>query len=385
MFEVDVEMLKPNHYYSEDIFSPTGGVIIAKDTKVEEYHTSLLRAFQIKKARVHIKTPGDAVARPADRSKVSTDGASKGADKGQGAVKSESSGPAAGNMAYTMKTRQADFQSYYDAAVKLIKKVMLEVEFTRRIPLMELRAALKPLIDHINQQPTIIFKIEESKIREDYTYHHSVGVALYSILIAKFMGHADNELMQLGLAGLLHDLGKAKIPDSILKKNGPLTEEEFTEIKKHAVYSYDFLKSVTGINAGVALAGLEHHEREDGKGYPRGIKGFEMHPYSKIVAVADVMHAMMSNRDYKEGENIYHVLKHIQEDSFGKLDAKVVTKLLNNILGFFVNKDVHLTNGEVGEIILLNSSDPLRPLVKTNSGFVDLSTSSSIQIKKLVP
>ena len=371
MIEIKIDKLKQGQIIADNIISPLGGVLIYKGSHVLEYHKDMLKAFTITTVKVMEDKKAYNESQKVVEIKKQKDIENQKSEKGSQAeikeVKKE-------------KASDTEFQKQFNKATSLIKNIMLEVEYTKKVPLMEVRNVIKPLLEQICEQPNISLVIGQIRSNEDYTYQHLIGVGVMSTLIAKFLNYKENELMQIGLAGTLHDIGKAKISDTILNKKGSLSNIEYEEIKKHPIYSYELLKNVTGINKGVLFAALEHHERQDGKGYPFGRKAFEVHPYSKIVAVADVFHAMTSNRAYKNAENIFHVLKQIKEDAFGKLDPQVVTNLISNLMAYSIGSTVTLTNGKVGEVVFINNQDPLKPLVKVENEFIDLSRRLDIEI-----
>ncbi|OEH86469.1 hypothetical protein BHU72_12705 [Desulfuribacillus stibiiarsenatis] len=360
--DIKVDQLKPGLQLAENVTSPMGGVILYKGSRTEDYHKELLQAFTIETVKVIEEKKSQTPLKVPEK---------KASDK------------IPSTTATVKNPLQIEMEKNYNQAVSVIKNIMLQVEYTKKVPLLEIRTAIKPLLEQVCEQPKISLVMNQLRAAGEYTYKHSIGVGIISTVIARFLNYKDNELMQIGLAGTLHDIGKAKISNDILMKKGPLNHDQYNEIKKHPIYSYEILEKVTGINQGVVLAALEHHEREDGKGYPYGRKGFETHPYSKIVAVADIFHAMTSNREYKEADNIYHVLKQISEDAFGKLDPNVVTKFVSGLMDYCIGKTVILSNEMVGEIILINNSAPLKPLVKVENNFIDLSRRSDVHITHL--
>jgi putative nucleotidyltransferase with HDIG domain len=145
----------------------------------------------------------------------------------------------------------------------------------------------------------------------DYrTYTHCVNVCTYSIALAQSIGiTTPDELYQLGTGAILHDVGKAKIPDAILNKRGLLTPLEMEMIRKHPQFGYDIIKKTNIISDESCAPIIQHHEREDGSGYPNSIGSSYIHKYSKIVAIADVFDAMTTKRAYRDAEETYPVLK----------------------------------------------------------------------------
>ena len=171
------------------------------------------------------------------------------------------------------------------------------------------------------------------------------------------------DLLQLTAAALLHDVGKMLIPETITNKPGKLTSQEYAIMQKHTVYGYDILKDTVGITHRQALVALQHHERLDGSGYPTGIKEAHIDLFSRIVAVADVFHAMTSNRVYQDHSPFYQVLFQMEKDMFGELDPVVtmlfIEKTMNSLIGF----PVLLTDGRSGTIRLVPKRIPTRPLI----------------------
>ncbi len=164
--------------------------------------------------------------------------------------------------------------------------------------------------------------------RDNYTHQHSKNVTFYSLEIAKRVGLSQEKLEKLEFSAILHDVGKIGIPDSILRKPGKLTDEEFAYIKNHTVYGAEILSQIKYVDNDIISGALEHHEKLDGSGYPYGKKGEEIGLFGRIIAVADIFDALSSKRTYKEGWQISDVLKILKEDSQrGKLDERFVKVL----------------------------------------------------------
>ncbi|GBD04350.1 Cyclic di-GMP phosphodiesterase response regulator RpfG [bacterium HR19] len=171
-----------------------------------------------------------------------------------------------------------------------------------------------------------------AEFRDKTTYNHLVRMSIYSYLIAKEMGFDEEWCEKLRLAAPMHDIGKLGVPDRILLKPSKLTDEEFKEMQKHTIYGYDILKDsdidILKMGANIALC---HHERYDGKGYPRGLKGEEIPIEARIVALADVVDALLSRRPYKEPFGIDEVVDFVKKESGKHFDPKVVSAFLRII------------------------------------------------------
>jgi hypothetical protein len=175
-------------------------------------------------------------------------------------------------------------------------------------------------------QEEIVMRLSiAAEFRDSTTYNHLIRMSLYSYLIAKEMGFDEEWCEKLKLAAPMHDIGKLGIKDMILLKPAKLTDEEFEEMKKHAIYGYEILKDSTiDILKMASNVALCHHEKYDGTGYPRGLKGEEIPIEARIVAVADVFDALTSRRPYKEPYEIERAVEIIEKDSGKHFDPKVV-------------------------------------------------------------
>lgn len=214
--------------------------------------------------------------------------------------------------------------------------------------------------------------IVELRKKDNYTYRHCVGIAVLSYLAGKWLGLKEDELQDLAVSGLLHDIGKIKIPDSILNKPGGLSANEYAVIKLHTHYGYEMIRGLPGTTERQALVALQHHEREDGSGYPFGLTGDRIAPFSKIVAVADVFHTMLSERVYKKPVPLYQVFRELYQRAFRLFDPSVVRCLIFNLMSKMIGDSVLLSDGQVARIIMLHPDDLINPLVEAEGQFYDL-------------
>jgi HD-GYP domain-containing protein (c-di-GMP phosphodiesterase class II) len=240
------------------------------------------------------------------------------------------------------------------------------------------------MIHQTTEQPDLLGLLLSLQSKDDYTYRHNVGVGLIAALIGKWLNLKENELTQLTIAATLHDIGKVKIPTDILNKPGKLTKDEFALMKKHTIFGYQMLTETIGINHRQALVALQHHERQDGSGYPFRVGATKIDLFSRIVAVADVFHAMTSNRAYRDASPFYMILKQIHDNAFGAFDAQIIHLFLNKMMQSLVGNEVLLTDGRTGSIIMINPLDPLRPLVRLETVFVDLSKESELFMEQVI-
>ena len=242
----------------------------------------------------------------------------------------------------------------------------------------------KDMVGEIKDCSHIIKCLTEIRTADEYTYSHSVNVALYSMLIAKWLDLPEDTIQEVIKAGLLHDIGKAKIPDEILNKNGKLTPEEFDIMKKHPIYGYDLIKDISYISEDVKGAVLSHHERIDGSGYPNGDLDDSISLLAKIVSVADVYDAMTQNRVYKNRASPFEAFELFLTIGKQIFDGTVLNAFMKNIPAFYIGADVALSNGDVGQIVYIPPQDILNPIINVGFNYIDLSQESNLKVLSLL-
>lgn len=218
---------------------------------------------------------------------------------------------------------------------------------------------------------------------DDTTYVHSLNVALICNIIGRWLHFIPEDLETITLSGLLHDIGKLFIPPEIILKPAKLSDDEFTTIKTHAVRGYNLLKNQQ-LDSRIKLAALMHHERCDGSGYPHHFSSDQIHPYAKLVAIADVYDAMTSARVYRGPLCPFEVLSIFETEGYTKYDPKYVIVFMENIAQTYINNSVRLSNDMIGEIIMINQHDLSKPIVKVNNEFIDLSRKRELSITALI-
>ena len=197
----------------------------------------------------------------------------------------------------------------------------------------------------------------------EYTYTHSVAVSALMIGLARELALPDAEIASIGLGGMLHDIGKAKVPVHVLDKPGPLTPEEWVTIKTHPERGTAILQRLGEVDPIVLDVALHHHERLDGKGYPHGLRGNEISIHARIAAVCDVYDALTSRRAYKEARPAATVLEMMARVE-GQFDPRVLRALRSLIGAFPAGTLVRLQRGQLAVVVNEVSLDPLSPRVE---------------------
>ncbi|MBM7591139.1 HD-GYP domain-containing protein [Brevibacillus fulvus] len=260
-----------------------------------------------------------------------------------------------------------------------------EIQHTKKIMLGELRKQVVPLVQSVVEQPNLLKVLAALQSKDDYLYRHPIGVAILATLIGKWMQMEEAELLQLTTAALLHDIGKLKIPSEILHKPTKLTSDEFEMMKKHTIHGYTMIKETIGASSRQALVALQHHERNNGTGYPFGIREENIDLFSQIVSIADVFHAITSNKVYGGAFPFFQVLDEMNQSSYGALNPAIVRILIAKLMQCLIGNKVVLTDGSSGVIVMINPFDPIHPMIQTDASFVDLRKEPSIQIEQIIP
>lgn len=218
---------------------------------------------------------------------------------------------------------------------------------------------------------------------DDSTYAHSVNVALICRLIGKWKNFSEKDMDTLTLCGLLHDIGKSKIPNEIIGKPGKLTDSEYEEIKKHPVIGYNLVKNLD-IDQRIKNAVLLHHERFDGKGYPLGLTGNEIDDFTSIVSIADVYDAMTANRCYRDGLCPFEVIAMFEKEGLTQFNPKYILTFLDHIANTYINNEVLLSDGSSGKIVLINKK-LTRPTIQLDNGnFVNLESRLDLYVQAII-
>lgn len=183
-------------------------------------------------------------------------------------------------------------------------------------------------VEFILSDPNAVKSMLEVTTHDYYTYTHSVDVSTYALGFGSFLGLNEVQLKALGKGAMLHDLGKKRVPIEIINKNGKLTDEEFTIMKNHPSYGVDILKEM-GENNEITFAIVEqHHEKMPGTGYPKGLKGNEIHPFAQIVALCDIFNALTTKRSYKDPMNSFEAFKIMHNHMADDLNVKLLAKFI---------------------------------------------------------
>ncbi|WCK54176.1 HD-GYP domain-containing protein [Aneurinibacillus sp. Ricciae_BoGa-3] len=274
----------------------------------------------------------------------------------------------------------------YKKTLSQIKQLFLETKTGNPPNTDEITRRFSPLVEQALETPTIIHPLQSMKGKDEITFRHSINVGIFSALIGRLLYLPDEACLELGEAGLVHDIGKMLIPDAILNKESELTREEEAIMRKHTQHGHTMLLRVPDLPKAYSDVALFHHERMDGSGYPFGLTRNNIPLSAQVVAVADKFDALSSDRPYHKKLSPFKACTYLNESQFnGRLNPEIVTPFISFVLKSYTGATVRLSTGEEGVIVLHNEQEPLRPLVKVeNDVFVELKEERDIYIEELL-
>jgi len=238
-----------------------------------------------------------------------------------------------------------------------------DVAHGRMIDMVSIKRLMHDTVDGVLRNPDAHVCLTALKQRDAYTAQHSINVCILSLALARHVGLSRNDLETLGVAALLHDVGKIKTPLEVLNKPGRLTPEEFALMKQHPVTGQQMLERLYGLPYQIADVALSHHERISGGGYPRGLKSHEISLFSRMVAIVDVYDAITSDRCYHDGMSPTEALTKMYSWRLTDFDAELLEQFIQCVGIYPVGSLVELTNGEVGFVVSVNPDFRLKPKV----------------------
>jgi len=280
---------------------------------------------------------------------------------------------------------QQQFVENYQETVKSLSQAFQSVRYLNTVPLEQMRELANDTVSKLVHSVGVMNHLQMVRRQDEYTFHHSVNVAVLCGVLGRWVGYQGQELQDLILAGLLHDVGKAKISLEVLNKPEKLLEEEMQLMQTHAALGYKLLRNIPDLPNEVMVGVLEHHERMDGSGYPLKLDGGRIHPYAKIIAVADVYDAMTSDRVYRSKVTPFFVLEMMAQKMFDEYDPSICEVFLRNVRSCFIGNTVQLSDGRQAEVVSAGQPIFTRPVVRTkNDEFIDLEKNREIMIVQVL-
>lgn len=275
-------------------------------------------------------------------------------------------------------------QKIFQETVKELENVQIRVIKGKSFDVSTITEIAYELVEQIISNEMPFAEMVRMKLTENTVLEHMADVSLLSIMTGKALGMDKLDLRFLGEASLLHDVGKLFIPSEILSKPSKLTETEMRQVKKHPQIGFDILSNIEGMNKHTLNVTLQHHERLDGTGYPYGLEGKRIKPYSRIVAIADIYTAIIRDKSYRPRFPVYEAGELLWSESGVKLDRKLASAFLRYVIAPPLRSTVKLNNGAVGQVVYLNSDFPTRPIVNIDGEIIDLSEITTLFVSEVV-
>lgn len=355
---ISIDQTKVGMELCEDVLNNSGMMLIPKDTVITQKHIFRMQLYQI--LSVVIK----------DYTKINT---------------KTNSNTKQNKLRKSHKESQSfkQFKDIYYEKYDNAKNQLDQISSGQEISISNLFTISNKLVNTLRSKSDLFNYLYHLKSYNDYTYAHSLNVSLLCYVFGHWLHMTKEQIENLTVSGLLHDLGKIKIDKDILNKPGKLTEEEFNAVKRHTIIGYDLVKDQK-IPYEVKMGILSHHEKYDGSGYPFGFKNEQIHDFGKIIAITDIYDAMTSDRSYHKRFSPFKVIKMFEQEAYGLLDTKYLFIFLENIAHNYLGNTVRLSTGELGKIVFIHNNHPSRPIVQLDNVMLDLQYESSIDIDEIL-
>lgn len=243
----------------------------------------------------------------------------------------------------------------------------LEVKAAQALNEMDIDAAMDiagEITDELSLQGDISVNLVSLRTTSDYTYKHSINVAILSVLTGIGLGLKKPMLRELAAAGLLHDIGKINIPPETMDKAGPLTEEEYELIKKHSEFGYEKIKNNISISSKTKMGVYMHHENINGTGYPMGLSGDQIYMFAKIIHIADVYDAITSERVYKKAQSPAEAIEFLMKNAGTMFQPEYVKAFITYIPVYPKGRNVILSDGTTAVVVENRQHHTLYPVVR---------------------
>lgn len=248
--------------------------------------------------------------------------------------------------------------------VQTTKEALLKIKAGRSPESRKIRQAVDDIIDEILHTKETLVHLTDIRSMKDHTFGHCANVCILSLLTGLAMGYDQLKLKELGTGALLHDVGKAMVPENIVNSTKVFTADEYRMIQKHVEFGFEILRKTDNISIVVAHVAWQHHERYNGHGYPRKLAGAEILEFARVVAVADVYDALSTDRPYRNRLLPHEVVEIVRSAMGSDFDPDIAKEFIHNIAPFPVGSIVQLNSGFKGVVLSVKRDFPTRPVVK---------------------
>jgi putative nucleotidyltransferase with HDIG domain len=276
----------------------------------------------------------------------------------------DSAQAAKGKNAIPLKDELGRARRLIQEAKLTTQKLMADVRVGKQIEMSQVETIVEQMTQSVLNNKDALTSLLRIKSVDEYTYLHSLAVSALCISFARQLDFDSGKMMQIGIGGLLHDIGKVKVPPEILNKPGRLSEKEFEIMKNHVREGDRILKESTHLDENCTCVNLHHHERLDGTGYPDGLKGDQISLFGQMAAIIDIYDALCSERCYKEALPPTVALRKLFEWSHSYLNRDLVEKFIAHVGIYPIGALVLLRSGFIGVVVDHGEKDLLHPVVR---------------------
>ncbi|MGN6381506.1 MAG: HD-GYP domain-containing protein [Dyella sp.] len=251
-----------------------------------------------------------------------------------------------------------------DRAKAAAKALFQDARLGRALRMETAASIVDEVDDAIARNPAAMLSVLRLKNKDDYTYLHSVAVAALMMALGRRLGYAGSELKELGLAGLLHDIGKVGVPDAVLNKPGRLSPLEMTSVRQHPQIGWDILRREAAAGPVALDVCLHHHEKTDGSGYPEKLAGDTISRAARMGAICDVYDAITSDRPYKRGWEPAEAIRRMAEWQDGHFDREIFHAFVKLIGIYPTGTLVRLSSERLAVVLAQGEGSSLNPTVR---------------------
>ncbi len=248
-------------------------------------------------------------------------------------------------------------------ADQAVREVVAAVRANRMLDGQHLEQAVGAMTESVLRNPDALMLFSRLREKDDYTHAHAIDVAVYMTSFGRFLQLPREQISLLGYLGLMQDIGKLRVPDGILAKRERLSGEELAQARRHVEHSVEILRETRGLPDNLANLAALHHERHDGSGYPKGLKGRDIGTFGSIAAIVDTFDALTARRPYAEAVSPSTALSMLYKWRGTFFDGVLVEQFIRCIGIFPLGSVVELNSGEVGIVIAQNTEKRLQPRV----------------------
>lgn len=355
---IPIHKIQAGMVLADDIYTPKGLMLIPRLTEIDDKHIFRIKLYQI--STVVIQTTEDDVL-------------------DDHLIKEQ----LMNSFSSAVTQNFTDFKNRYALHHTKTVEKLNDISSGKPVDTNELYEVSEVLIDSLRTKSDLFNYMYHLREDDDYTYTHCLNVSILSNIFGKWLQLDEQQIKEVTISGMLHDVGKIMVDHDILNKPGRLTDEEFEHIKQHATFGFDAIKN-QNISENIKNGVLMHHEKLDGSGYPLGLKDEQIPLYAKIIGIVDIYDAMTSNRSYHDKFSPFRVIKMFEEESYGLLDTKLLYVFLENIAYNYLGRDVLLSTGERARIVFIHNQSPSRPIVQVNQKMLDLMFEPDITIDEIL-